>query len=65
MRLLVTKPYNGLVDLELRDRGGFTGLHYRELGVPVANLKERVAAFLEPWQVKRQAIRGARRGRPV
>lgn len=62
MKVRVTKPQGGKVDLRIDDRRGATGLLLVEKGVPVKDVAIRVAPMIAQWEERRRAVFDARKG---
>lgn len=63
VRVIVTKPRNGTVDLTVEDRRGATGQNWRRKNVPLGELEAQVGAMLERWSTVRAAVKEARKQR--
>lgn len=61
MRVVITKPQGGKVDVTIDDSRGITRIKRRAYGVRVEDAGERVLAMLTDWESRREAIREARR----
>ena len=62
MRVHITKPKNGTVDVRLEDRRGLTGLREERLNVPIESVGAVVLGLGQTWHARRDAIRRARKG---
>lgn len=62
MRVIVTKPKNGKVDVTLDDKRGSTGIRRTQKDVPIAEVAAVVAPMCAEWEQRRASIRAARRG---
>lgn len=62
MRVIVSKPSGGKVDLRVDDRYGATGLNLVERGVPVEQAETAVALLIKQWEDRRKAVTDARKG---
>ena len=62
MRVKVTKPLNGTVNITMDDHRGLTGLRETRLGVPLANVGTVTEQLVTIWKTRRTAIRDARKG---
>ena len=61
MRIKVTKPKEGKVDLVVDDLRGATGMKEGEYGVLLADLPARSRALVDRWRSRKDAIRNARK----
>lgn len=62
VRIVVTKPTEGTVDIRVDDRYGATGLLLKAAGVPVTEVTEAVKPLLEEWEKRRKAVKAAKKG---
>lgn len=60
VRLIVTRPNKGVVDLLVDDRRGLTGKRWATKGVKVAAVRETVGAMLTVYEERRKSIQDAR-----
>lgn len=56
MRLKISKPVAGLVNVELDDHRGITGMRKYAKGLEVGTLKTTIGALVKEWRDKRSAI---------
>ena len=62
MRIQVTKPRAGKVDIRLLDRRGLTGLYQERLGVELDQVGAVAGQLAGTWHSRRDAIEVARKG---
>lgn len=63
VRLILSKPKDGLVTVRLVDRRGITGRNWQRKDVPVAEAVATAADVYGLWKERKDAIQDARKGK--
>lgn len=61
MRLIITKPDHGAVNIQVEDRRGLTGRRWSSKGVKLADVAQVVGSMLAVYEERRESIKSARK----